>query len=199
MIGKRAGNKYNNKFRIDVGFHQLSESQHFFTRTNHLTKEEFKIIYDEHFDAIRRYIYYRCGNEEIATDISQESFITVWEKKFDYHPHKTKSLLYKIALDKYLTFYRRGKVEEKYLKEVKLSFVEGDEGKLLEYKELMAQHEKTLATLPEKQREVFLMSRLEGLTYKEISERLEIGVKAVEKRMSLALGVLKKEINEQQQ
>lgn len=159
-----------------------------------MTKDEFKIIYNEYFDAIRRYIYYRCGNQEVATDISQESFITVWEKQFDYHPNKTKSLLYKIALDKYLTHYRRGKVEEKYLKEVKLGFVEGSEDNSLEYEELKNHYEKTLAKLPEKQREVFLMSRLEELTYREISERLEIGVKAVEKRMSLALGVLKREI-----
>ena len=159
-----------------------------------MTKEEFKIIYDLYFDNIRSYIYYRSGNEELATDIAQEAFIKVWEKQFDYHPNRTKSLLYKIALDHYITHFRKGKVEAKYLNEVKLVSVDGIEDNSLEYKELKSRYEKTLAKLPEKQREVFLMSRLEELTYKEIAERLEIGVKAVEKRMSLALGVLKREI-----
>lgn len=159
-----------------------------------MTKEEFKIIYELYFDPIRRYIYYRSGNEELATDIAQETFVKVWEKQFEFHPNKTKSLLYKIALDKYITHYRKGKVEAKYLNELKFNFTEGLSTNSLEYQELKTLYEKTLANLPEKQREVFLMSRLEELTYKEIAERLEIGVKAVEKRMSLALGVLKKAI-----
>ena len=126
-----------------------------------MTKKEFKIIYDEYFDAIRSYVYYRCSDQELATDISQETFITVWEKNFDYHPNKTKSLLYKIALEKYLTHYRRGKVEAKYLKEVKLNFSEGSDDNSIEYKELKNHYEKILANLPEKHREVFLMSRIE--------------------------------------
>ncbi|MEA1899112.1 MAG: sigma factor-like helix-turn-helix DNA-binding protein [Bacteroidota bacterium] len=48
--------------------------------------------------------------------------------------------------------------------------------------------------MPEKQRIVFLMSRQEGLKYIEIAERLNLSVKAVEKRMNLALTYLKKAI-----
>jgi RNA polymerase sigma-70 factor (ECF subfamily) len=159
-----------------------------------LTKATFKIIYDLYFDNIRRYIYYRAGNEELATDIAQEVFVTVWEKQFDGHPNKIKSLLYKIARDKYISHFRKGKVEANYLEEVKLNFTEGVSNHSLEFQELKSLYEKTLARLPEKQRAVFLMSRLEELTYKEIAERLGISVKAVEKRMSLALGVLKKQL-----
>ena len=46
----------------------------------------------------------------------------------------------------------------------------------------------------EKQRSVFLMSRMEDMTYKEIAERLDLSVKAVEKRMSIALAELKKRL-----
>lgn len=121
----------------------------------------------------------------------------VWEKDFDYHPIKTKSLLYKIALDYFITQYRKAKIETKYLNEVRFNFTEETSTNLLEYQELKTQYEKILADLPSKQRDVFLMSRLEGFTYKEIAERLELSVKAVEKRMSLALGVLKKIIKHQ--
>ncbi len=121
----------------------------------------------------------------------------IWEKDFDYHPKKTKSLLYKIALDYFISQYRKAKIETKYLNEIRFNFTEETSTNLLEYQELKTHYEKILADLPAKQRDVFLMNRLEGFTYKEIAERLELSIKAVEKRMSLALGVLKKNIKHQ--
>jgi RNA polymerase sigma-70 factor (ECF subfamily) len=61
----------------------------------------------------------------------------------------------------------------------------------MEYKELQQRYKKALAGLPEKQRVVFLMSRVDGLKYHEIADRLNISVKAVEKRMKNALDDLK--------
>jgi len=65
---------------------------------------------------------------------------------------------------------------------------------LLEEKEFMARLEKVIADLPEKQREVFLLSRIDKKKYSEISEILDISVKAVEKRMSQALITLREQI-----
>lgn len=64
--------------------------------------------------------------------------------------------------------------------------------KILEYKELKSKYELALSRLSEKQRVVFLMSRTEDFKYSEIAERLNLSVKAVEKRMKNALGFLKK-------
>ncbi len=157
-----------------------------------MTQEEFKNIYDQYFDAIRGYLYYRSGNTELATDIAQEAFIKIWEKQFDYEPKKIKSLLYKISGDIFINHIRREKVAGDYLKEIKFNFKEDCSDNSLEYQELKQNYETVLAKLPEKQRSVFLMSRLEELTYKEIAERLDLSVKAVEKRMNKALSELKK-------
>ena len=53
---------------------------------------------------------------------------------------------------------------------------------------------KSIAELPEKQREVFLLSRIEKKKYSEISEMLDISVKAGEKRMSQALITMREQI-----
>lgn len=137
-------------------------------------------------------MFYRTGDADLATDIAQETFIRIWEKQFDYHPKKTKALLYKITFDLCVNHYRKEKVAGEYLKEIKFSFSGGSYDNYVEYKELKKHYELALAQLTEKQRIVFLMSRFEDLTYKEISERLGIGVKAVEKRMSNALAELRK-------
>ena len=160
-----------------------------------MTKEEFKHIYDTYFDAIRSYIYYRCGDTDLASDIAQEVFMNVWKKKDTFHLENIKGLLYKMASNTFISAYRKGKVADEYLEHVKFTFKEEKEDRSLEYKELKTAYEDCLGQLKEGCREVFLMSRMEELTYREIAERLEISVKAVEKRMSQALKELKLKLN----
>ena len=62
--------------------------------------------------------------------------------------------------------------------------------------EFRAVLEQAISNLPPKQREVFLMSRIDKMSYKEIAETLEISVKAVEKRMNNCLKKLKEEVKE---
>ena len=83
------------------------------------------------------------------------------------------------------------------MKRLKFDFSANTPDEILEYEELKQQYETSLAALCEKQRSVFLMSRIENLTYKEIADRLSVSVKAVEKRMSQALKVLKEKLGKQ--
>ena len=63
-----------------------------------MNKDEFKEVFYVHFDAIRDFIYYRCGDIEMASDIAQDVFLKVWEKRSMLNSHSVKSLLYKMAL-----------------------------------------------------------------------------------------------------
>ena len=65
----------------------------------------------------------------------------------------------------------------------------------MEFQELKRNYELCLDTLPEKQRVVFLMSRIDKMKYHEIASVVGISNKAVEKRMSKALQFFKKELN----
>lgn len=156
-----------------------------------MTQEEFKYLFNKHFDSIRNYIYFRCGDEELATDIAQESFMRIWEKNFDYEEKPTKSLLYKIASDLFISKYRKEKVAMNYLMKLESNIENNSPENQLEYQELKNNYETALKNLSEKQRVVFLMSRMEGLKYQEIAERLNLSLKAVEKRMTYALSFLR--------
>ena len=59
-------------------------------------------------------------------------------------------------------------------------------------KEYMEKLKAAIASLPERQREVFLLSRIDKKTYKEIAELSGVSVKAIEKLMHKALGTLRK-------
>jgi RNA polymerase sigma-70 factor (ECF subfamily) len=83
-----------------------------------LGKEEFKRLFDTHFDAIRRYLYYRCSDTELASDVAQDLFTRIWEKQMDIDPLKDKALLYKMASDMIVSKFRRKKIEMNYGKRV---------------------------------------------------------------------------------
>lgn len=159
-----------------------------------MSEKEFKYCYDEYFDAIRSYIYYRSGDEELSSDLAQEVFLRLFEKDFEFIESKTKNLLYSIANQAFLMHLRGKKVSDRHLQSIELRYENEDPQQQLQYAELKKEYEKTLADMPEGQRVVFLMSRTEDLTYREISERLELSVKAVEKRMSQALNLLRKKL-----
>ena len=160
-----------------------------------LTKEEFKKCFDQYFDPIRNYLYYRSSNAELATDITQEVFMKLWEKQKPFEGSRTKSLLYKMASNALIDQLRKNKVADKHVNSLPLHLEGVSPDENLQYQDLKKQYEQVLAELPENQRTVFLMSRVEGLTYKEMAARLDLSVKAIEKRMHLALNTLKERLS----
>ena len=161
-----------------------------------MTKEKFKSLFEQHFDTLRNYLYYRSGNEELATDIAQEAFMKLWEKKSDKLSGNIIGLVYKIANDIFVSKYRRQQVELKFQKTLSTNQTGYSPEDEFQYNELKTKYEKVLSELSEKQRIVYLMSRKDELKYNEIAERLNLSVKAVEKRMSKAIAYIKEEMKE---
>ena len=159
-----------------------------------MTKEQFKTLFDLYFEDIRRYLYYRCGDTSISTDLAQDTFMRIWEKQMDLLPEKDTGLLYKIAGDLFVSHIRRERLRKEAQEEIRFEQSGQSPEEVLQLSELQKKYERVLMMLPENQRVVFLMSRTEELTYQEIATRLSLSVKAVEKRMSGALSRLRKEL-----
>ena len=68
-----------------------------------LTEEDFKMIYDTHFDNLRRYLYYRSGDQDLSEDIAQNVFMKIWKKKIDATKGNIKSLLFKVWVNQRMT------------------------------------------------------------------------------------------------
>jgi RNA polymerase sigma-70 factor (family 1) len=156
-----------------------------------LTREEFKMIFDTYFSGVRNYIYYRSGDQDLATDVAQETFMRLWEKTPKLVNGNIKALLFKISGDILITHLRKQKVAMKFSSRVRVEELSDSPYDLMHYKELLHNYEHALENLPEKQRKVFLLSRMDGMKYFEIADYLGVSLKAVEKRMKNALDYLK--------
>lgn len=160
-----------------------------------MTQEEFRVLFEEYFEEIRRYIFFRSGDAALSTDIAQETFLKVWEKQLDMETGKDVALLYSIAGNLMISHFRREKVARRVHSELELELKAEDHEDDIYARELKESYRKALMKMNDKHRVVFLMSRVEQLSYREISQRLGIGTKAVEKRMNRALKFLRKELD----
>lgn len=158
--------------------------------------DAFQALFDTYFKPIKNFIYYKVTDVDLAEDIAQECFLKIWENRAKINPETAKSYLYTIATNLSINHIKKQSVVYKFLNR-KFKTTESETPLyVLEEKEFDDQLQNALNSLPEKQRVVFLMNRIDDLKYTEIAERLGISVKAVEKRMTQALKKLRETISQ---
>ncbi len=160
-------------------------------------EQVFDHFFKNHSKLLRNYIYYKFGDLNQAEDIVQDAFIKLWNNCSKVPLDKAKSYIYTVATNLGISITRHQKVRFKYQDYItqrkKETHNESPEFVMLE-KEYMEKLKKAIADLPERQREVFLLSRIDKKTYKEIAELSDVSVKAIEKLMHKALSTLRKKI-----
>ncbi|GGK28237.1 DNA-directed RNA polymerase sigma-70 factor [Yeosuana aromativorans] len=154
----------------------------------------FESIFKSYAKDIKRYIFSKTRDAQIAEDIVQDAFVKIWEDCEKVLFDTVKNYLYTIANNLFLNIVKHNKVVHAHQQiNGKTSTNESPEFLVLE-EEFLIKLEKAIKDLPEIQREVFLLNRIEKKKYKDIAEELGLSVKAVEKRMHGALLVLREKI-----
>ncbi len=157
-------------------------------------EQVFSSIFKANSKTVYNYIYYKFGNEEKSYDAVQEAFVKLWENCAKVTPEKAKSYVYTVANNMYLNVIKAEKVRLKYADKTLKTTHETPEY-LMEEREFKTKLDKALNDLPENQRTTFLLNRIDGKKYKEIAEMEGVSVKAIEKRMHLALKTLREKID----
>ncbi|MGB0885491.1 MAG: RNA polymerase sigma-70 factor [Chitinophagales bacterium] len=147
---------------------------------------ELKNLFDKSYQYLVIKAVRIVYKQDVAEDLVQECFIKLWEKR--------ETIDAKISIEVYLNKMIRNKCLD-YLKKNKVRLEELDENIGLaadsddkeEAQEIQRNIDKTLNSLPEKCRQVFVLSRFEEMSYKEISDQLDISKKTVEAHVSKAL------------
>jgi RNA polymerase sigma-70 factor (family 1) len=156
----------------------------------------FSSFFKNHIKALRNFLYYKFGSKEQSEDLAQEAFIKLWQNCASVPLEKAKSYIYTIANNSSLNEIAHQKVVLQYEKNFSgIDKTNENPEYLLEEKQFQNKLLKAIESLNEKQRIAFLMHRIDGKKYSEIAEILDISVKAVEKRIHLALLCLRKQID----
>jgi len=148
-------------------------------------------IFNEYATNLHNYLFYKTGDKALSKDLTQEAFTKLWQNCASVILESAKGYVFKIANNLLINEHKHKQVVFRFQQRPqKESSLESPEY-LMEEKEIKQELEAAIAALPEKQRVVFLMSRIDKKTYKEIAGILNISKQAVEKRMYNALDALR--------
>lgn len=159
-------------------------------------EDAFKEIFDYYFKKVNRFVYSYIKEATQAEDLTQNIFIKLWEKKAGIDLDKSfDGYIFTIAYRTVMDHFRQTETKALYLTSdefLEKSIASPDlSDELLNRHQLESLYEKALQTLPQKRKEIFLLSRHNGLSNKQIAERLNISVKTVESQMTAALSRLR--------
>lgn len=155
----------------------------------------FAKVFTKYSKDLHNFLYYKFGERLNPKDKVQEAFIKLWENCSKVSPEKAKSFLYTVANNLMLNEAAHEKVVLKYQQHKPKEHTNEDPEFLMQENEYMQKLQTAISNLTEAERVAFLLNRIEGKRHKEIAEILEIGTKAVEKRIYSALKKLRKEID----
>jgi RNA polymerase sigma-70 factor (ECF subfamily) len=160
-----------------------------------LTAQEFEEAFDLYYTAVRNFLYYKTSQADLAEDVAQDAFVKLWETRENIDKSSIKAYLFTIANNLAINKLKREQLKFKFLNLQSDRRDDKTPQYLMEMQEYDVKLQEALAKIPDGAREVFLMNRIDGMKYREIADMLGLSMKAVEKRMSKALAILRDELN----
>ncbi|WP_025833133.1 RNA polymerase sigma-70 factor [Bacteroides rodentium] len=163
----------------------------------------FSELYLIYYPKLVRFAREFVMQAEDAENITQDVFADLWEKRdsIDYIDNMN-AYLFRLVKNRCLDYLKHKIFEQRYVENAQISF-EIEWGIKLQsldrfsVSDISEENDMEISiriainSLPKRCRDIFLLSRMEGLKYKEISERLGISVNTVECQMSIALKKLR--------
>ena len=158
----------------------------------------FKELFYDFHDSLFRFTVYRVHDEDIAEDITQETFIRVWKNRKKLQPTKSFfSLIARISSNLCYDHFRHMKVRQRHKDSVPQygdsHFDNPETGIQADVLQLEIQRIVN-AKLPEKCRIIFILSRINGMANPEIAIELDLSIRTVENQIYRALKILKKNL-----
>ena len=157
-------------------------------------REGFTALFRTYYEEVCSHIFRYVKDARVSEDVAQELFSELWTKRETLEIQKSPgAYLHRMAVTRALNYIRDNKHHlystEDELRTVKASTVQPDE--LIESDQLSILINGAIDDLPERCRQVFMLSRFDGMKNSEIATELDISIKTVENQMTKALKSLR--------
>ena len=175
-----------------------SEEKLLLKKVRNSDKVAFQKLFNEFHDQLFRFVAYRTQDGEIAKDITQETFLRIWKKRKSLQPEKSFfSLLARISTNLCYDHFRYAEVRIRNKDQIpEFGKSHYDNPEELAQAEAIEEIIRKLVhkNLPHKCRMIFIMSRIDGLSNQEISQKLGLSIRTVENQTYRALKILRKQL-----
>jgi RNA polymerase sigma-70 factor (ECF subfamily) len=166
----------------------------------HLDEDAFEILYKRFYPRLYNFSLKITGEKSLSQDLVHEVFIKFWENRNNIEGNSYGALLFKMTRNMCFNYLKHLKVVENKNIDLKnswqweelyrIEFIKDDPYLLIE-KEFEEQFREIVNDLPDRCREVFILSRVDGMKNREIATELNLSLKAIEKHISYALRILR--------
>jgi RNA polymerase sigma-70 factor (ECF subfamily) len=174
---------------------------------SHEDIQNFNALFNEYY---KRFVHFAVGylrDEQVAEDFVSEAFTIYWENRANLIPETIpQAYILAIIKNKCLNHIKHTLIKQKVTDELrnhsewklqtKINTLEACDPDFIFSKELQELINATLEKLPAKTRQIFLLSRDKGLSYREISDKTQLSQKTVEFHISKALNHLRISLND---
>ena len=160
--------------------------------------DAFQKLYDLYCRQLLNFILSYLEESGEAEEILQDVFLSVWENRKNLQSGKSvKSYLFRIAVNKVYNHLKRKVVERKYQYYLTYNEItsENDIEDKIYFNELKETIDQILSQLPDKQRKIFQLNRLEGMSHAEIAKKFNISVRTVENQIYRASKFIKSKLS----
>jgi RNA polymerase sigma-70 factor (family 1) len=158
-------------------------------------KAALELVYRQYWSKLYLYAFNVLRERDICEDIVQEIFIDLWTKKREVEISNLKAYLFQSVKYKIFNQLRRKKYKRQLLSQLNAINRQYKIDDLYEKKELSTIIKKVISELPEQRKIIFQLSRIDGLSNKEISEILNISVQTVKNQISKSLNFIRESLN----
>ncbi len=156
----------------------------------------FNTIFREYSGRLYRFALGYLKSKDEAEELVQEVFTIIWEKREDLKEKLSfKSYLFTIAFNIIRKHFRTKVQISEYFKSGLSDDLDMQTSQKITYNSLYQYISKLVDQLPERRKIIFIKSRFEGLSIKEIAEELEISHKTVENQLTDALKFIRTNLN----
>lgn len=163
-----------------------------------LNKQDFDVLFDKYFDDLSQFLSYYTSCPGQLKDWTQEVFLKVWDNRERIDPDHPalKSYLLKMARNYALKQLRSEKRYEKWVQEHIRNLTRFHPPKMtvVNPPDFEGAYRDALNKIPGRAQQAYLLSREEGLSYKEIAKTMGTSPKTVEGQISHALRILREEL-----